>query len=74
VNWQQVTVKPETAAALTATPVMLLSGSAADLHAASSQRGRSTTGSTGCGVTPRSAAAEFSSAELGFARSGWRAW
>jgi outer membrane lipoprotein carrier protein len=63
---QQATVKPA-AAALTATPVMLLSGSAAELRAAFTV--------VGVGehealewvqVTPRSATAEFASAELGF--------
>jgi outer membrane lipoprotein carrier protein len=63
---QQATVKPS-AAALTATPVMLLSGSAADLReaftvVAAGERG----GLDWVQVTPRSAAAEFSSAELGF--------
>jgi outer membrane lipoprotein carrier protein len=66
---QQATVKPA-AAALTATPVMLLSGTVAELRAAFTV--------VGVGehealewvqVTPRSASAEFASAELGF-RSG----
>jgi outer membrane lipoprotein carrier protein len=63
---QQATVKPA-AAALTATPVMLLSGTAAELRAAF------TVVAVGehdaldwVQVTPRSATAEFSSAELGF--------
>ena len=63
---QQATVKPA-AAALTATPVMLLSGSDADLRAAF------TVAAAGerealewVLVTPRSATAEFSRAELGF--------
>ena len=63
---QQATVKPA-AAALTATPVMLLSGTAAELRAAF------TVVSVGehdalewVQVTPRSATAEFASAELAF--------
>ena len=63
---QQATVKPA-AAALTATPVMLLSGSAEELRTAF------TVVASGAHdalewvqVTPRSAAAEFASAELGF--------
>lgn len=63
---QQATVKPA-AAALTATPVMLLSGTAAELHSAF------TVVDVGehdalewVQVTPRSATAEFVSAELGF--------
>lgn len=63
---QQATVKPA-ASALTATPIMLLSGSAADLRAAFTV---AATGERGAldwvQVTPRSATAEFSSAELGF--------
>jgi outer membrane lipoprotein carrier protein len=64
----QVSVKP-VAAALSATPVMLLSGSAAQLHesfdigAAGSHDGLDWVG-----VKPRSAQADFSHAELGFAR------
>jgi outer membrane lipoprotein carrier protein len=64
----QVSVKPQTAA-LTATPVMLLSGTAAQLHesfeigAAGSHDGLDWVS-----VKPRSAEADFSHAELGFAR------
>jgi len=63
----QVSVKP-VAAALSATPVMLLSGSAAQLHdtfdigAAGSHDGLDWVS-----VKPRSAEADFSHAELGFA-------
>ncbi len=63
---QQATVKPA-AAALTATPVMLLSGTTAELRAAF------TVVAVGehdalewVQVTPRSATAEFASVELGF--------
>jgi chaperone LolA len=63
---QQATVKPA-AAALTATPVMLLSGSAADLRAAFTVVAAGEHGALEwVQVTPRSAAAEFASAELGF--------
>ncbi|MGH8253885.1 MAG: LolA family protein, partial [Steroidobacteraceae bacterium] len=63
---QQATVKPA-AAALTATPVMLLSGSAADLRASFSVAAAGERGALDwVQVTPRSASAEFSSAELGF--------
>ncbi|MBS0388756.1 MAG: outer membrane lipoprotein chaperone LolA [Proteobacteria bacterium] len=63
---QQATVKPA-AAALTATPVMLLSGSAADLRAAFTvAAGGAREGLDWVKVTPRSATAEFASAELGF--------
>ena len=63
---QQATVKPA-AAALTATPVMLLSGTAAQLRAAFTvvEVGEHDSLSW-VQVTPRSAAAEFASAELGF--------
>ena len=63
---QQATVKPA-AAALTATPVMLLSGTAAELRAAFTvvDVGKHDSLSW-VQVTPRSAAAEFASAELGF--------
>jgi len=63
---QQATVKPA-AAALTATPVMLLSGSAEDLRAAFIVAAAGERDSLAwVKVTPRSAAAEFASAELGF--------
>ena len=63
---QQATVKPA-AAALTATPVMLLSGAAAELRAAFTVVDVAGHGSLSWVlVTPRSAAAEFASAELGF--------
>lgn len=63
---QQATVKPA-AAALTATPIMLLSGSAADLRAAFSVDAAGEHDALEwVKVTPRSAAAEFASAELGF--------
>lgn len=63
---QQATVKPA-AAALTATPVMLLSGSPADLRAAFTVVSAGESGALDwVQVTPRSATAEFSSAELGF--------
>lgn len=63
---QQATVKPA-AAALSATPVMLLSGSAAELHAAFTVLDVGEHDSLSwVQVTPRSAAAEFASAELGF--------
>ena len=63
---QQATVKPA-AAALTATPVMLLSGTAAQLRAAFTVVDVGEHDSLSwVQVTPRSAAAEFASAELGF--------
>ena len=63
---QQATVKPA-AAALTATPVMLLSGSAAELRSAFTVAADGERDSLEwVKVTPRSAAAEFASAELGF--------
>jgi outer membrane lipoprotein carrier protein len=64
----QVSVKPETAA-LTATPVMLLSGSAAQLHESFEiSAAGSHDGLDWVSVKPRSAEADFSHAELGFAR------
>ena len=63
---QQATVKPA-AAALTATPVMLLSGTAAELRAAFTVAAIGEHDSLDWVlVTPRSASAEFASAELGF--------
>jgi outer membrane lipoprotein carrier protein len=63
---QQATVKPA-AAALTATPVMLLSGTAAELRAAFTVVGIGEHDALDwVQVTPRSASAEFASAELGF--------
>ena len=63
---QQATVKPATAA-LTATPVMLLSGTAAQLRAAFTVVAVGAHDSLDwVQVTPRSATAEFASAELGF--------
>jgi outer membrane lipoprotein carrier protein len=63
---QQATVKPA-AAALTATPVMLLSGSVADLRAAFTVAAAGERDALEWVlVTPRSATAEFSRAELGF--------
>lgn len=63
---QQATVKPA-AAALSATPVVLLSGSAADLAESFTLSDAGTrAGLEWVTVTPRSATAEFSSAELGF--------
>ena len=63
---QQVTVKPASAA-LTTTPVILLSGSTAEMRAAFTIADAGThDGLTWVQVTPRSATAEFSSAELGF--------
>ncbi len=63
---QQATVKPA-AAALTATPVMLLSGTAAELRAAFVVVGVGEHDALEwVQVTPRSATAEFASAELGF--------
>jgi len=63
---QQATVKPA-AAALTTTPVILLSGTAAEMRAAFTitEEGMRDELSW-VQVTPRSATAEFSSAELGF--------
>jgi outer membrane lipoprotein carrier protein len=63
---QQATVKPA-AAALTTTPVMLLSGTAEEMRAAFAITDAGTRDALSwVQVTPRSAAAEFSSAELGF--------
>ncbi len=63
---QQATVKPA-AAALTTTPVILLSGTATEMRAAFSIVAEETRdGLEWVQVTPRSATAEFSSAELGF--------
>jgi outer membrane lipoprotein carrier protein len=63
---QQATVKPA-AAALTTTPVILLSGTAAEMRAAFAITDEGTRdGLAWVQVAPRSAAAEFSSAELGF--------
>jgi outer membrane lipoprotein carrier protein len=63
---QQATVKPA-AAALTTTPVILLSGSASEMRAAFTITDQGTRDELAwVQVTPRSAAAEFSSAELGF--------
>ncbi|MDE2220209.1 MAG: outer membrane lipoprotein chaperone LolA [Gammaproteobacteria bacterium] len=63
---QQATVKPA-AAALTATPVMLLSGTPAQLRAAFTVVAVGAHDSLEwVQVTPRSASAEFASAELGF--------
>ena len=63
---QQATVKPA-AAALTATPVVLLSGSAADVRAAFEVADGGTRGSLAwVQVTPRSETADFARAELGF--------
>ena len=63
---QQATVKPA-AAALTTTPVILLSGTAAEMRAAFTITDQGRRDSLAwVQVTPRSAAAEFSSAELGF--------
>jgi outer membrane lipoprotein carrier protein len=64
----QVSVKP-VAAALTATPVMLLSGSATQLHDSFDiSAAASHDGLDWVSVKPRSAEADFSHAELGFAR------
>src|ERR1700728_1144597 len=64
----QVSVKP-VAAALTATPVMLLSGTAAQLHDSFDiSAAGSHDGLDWVSVKPRSAEADFSHAELGFAR------
>jgi outer membrane lipoprotein carrier protein len=63
---KQATVKPA-AAALTTTPVILLSGTAEQMRAAFSIADQGTRdGLTWVQVSPKSAAAEFSSAELGF--------
>lgn len=63
---QQATVKPA-AAALTTTPVILLSGTAAEMRAAFTITDQGTREELAwVQVTPRSAAAEFSAAELGF--------
>jgi outer membrane lipoprotein carrier protein len=63
---QQATVKPA-AAALTTTPVILLSGTAAEMRAAFAITDEGMRDDLAwVQVTPRSAAAEFSSAELGF--------
>jgi outer membrane lipoprotein carrier protein len=64
----QVSVKP-VAAALSATPVILLSGSAAQLHDSFEiSAAGSHDGLDWVSVKPRSAEADFSHAELGFAR------
>jgi outer membrane lipoprotein carrier protein len=64
----QVSVKP-VAAALSATPVMLLSGTAAQLHDSFDiNPAGSHDGLDWVSVKPRSAEADFSRAELGFAR------
>ena len=63
---QQATVKPA-AAALGATPVMLLSGTAAELRAAFTITDAGAHDELAwVQVTPRSSSADFSSAELGF--------
>ena len=63
---QQATVKPA-AAGLGSTPIMLLSASPADLHAAFELRTLPLReGSEWVSVTPRDASADFASAELGF--------
>jgi chaperone LolA len=62
----QATVKPS-AAALGATPIMLLSGTSAQLHAAFELKsGPAREGLAWVAVTPKSAGADFASAELGF--------
>jgi outer membrane lipoprotein carrier protein len=64
----QVSVKP-VAAALTATPIMLLSGSIEELHDSFDiSPAGSHDGLDWVSVKPRSAEADFSHAELGFAR------
>jgi outer membrane lipoprotein carrier protein len=68
----QVTVKP-VAAALSATPVTLLSGTLAELRAAFSvENALAHDGLDWVQVTPRSAEADFQRAELGFARGELR--
>jgi outer membrane lipoprotein carrier protein len=63
---QQATVKPA-AAALSATPVVLLSGSAAEVRAAFEiSAGAARENLDWVQVTPRSSTADFASAELGF--------
>jgi outer membrane lipoprotein carrier protein len=63
---QQATVKPAEAA-LTATPVVLLSGTVADVRAAFELADGGTHGSLAwVQVTPRNATADFANAELGF--------
>ena len=63
---QQATVKPASAG-LGATPIMLLSASPADLHAAFELRALAPReGAEWVAVTPRDASADFASAELGF--------
>jgi chaperone LolA len=62
----QATVKPA-AAALGATPIVLLSGTPAELHAAFKLKaGAPREGLDWVLVTPKSASADFASAELGF--------
>jgi outer membrane lipoprotein carrier protein len=62
----QATVKPA-AAALGATPIVLLSGTPAELHAAFDLKpGVARDGLGWVVVTPKSASADFASAELGF--------
>jgi outer membrane lipoprotein carrier protein len=64
----QATVKPM-ASVLSPTPVMLLSGSVADLHAQFDvTAGKAREGLDWVEIQPRSAEADFSHAELGFAR------
>ena len=63
----QVTVKP-VQAALSSTPIMLLSGSSAQLHDSFEISGEAShDGLDWVAVTPRNAEADFSRAELGFA-------
>jgi outer membrane lipoprotein carrier protein len=63
---EQATVKPA-AAALGATPIVLLSGTPAELHAAFDLKaGSAREGLAWVQVTPKSASADFASAELGF--------
>ena len=63
----QVTVKP-VEAALSATPIVLLSGSAAQLHHSFAVNADGThDGMDWVAVTPRNSEADFSRAELGFA-------
>lgn len=62
----QATVKPA-AAALGATPIVLLSGTPAQLHAAFEVKSAApSAGLERVQVTPKSASADFASAELGF--------